>query len=92
MHEPSRIERMKHWMAEHAGVIGVALGVVPILLVVFLAQPTPAGTRFATAAAVTAAILAGSHIVRVHDVAEMHAAVVIADEIAKSSTLQPSLP
>jgi len=58
----------------------------------FLAQPTPAGTRFATAAAVTAAILAGSHIVRVHDVAEMHAAVVIADEIAKSSTLQPSVP
>jgi dihydropteroate synthase len=35
----------------------------------------------ATAAAVTAAILAGAHIVRVHDVAEMKPAVEVADQI-----------
>jgi dihydropteroate synthase len=57
----------------------------------FLAQPTPAGTQFATACAVTAAILAGAHIVRVHDVAEMHAVTVIADEVAKSAALLPSV-
>ena len=34
----------------------------------FLAQPTEKETEFATAAAVTAAILGGAHIVRVHDV------------------------
>jgi dihydropteroate synthase len=53
----------------------------------FLAQSTSEGTKFATAAAVTAAVLAGAHIVRVHDVAEMHSVVVIADEIAKSAAL-----
>jgi dihydropteroate synthase len=50
----------------------------------FLAQPDETATRFATAAAVTAAVLAGAHIVRVHDVAEMRAAVHIADEILKA--------
>jgi dihydropteroate synthase len=50
----------------------------------FLTQSTPMATQFATAAAVTAAILAGAHIVRVHEVAEMHAAALFADEIAKS--------
>lgn len=55
----------------------------------FLTQPTQSGTQFATACAVTAAILAGAHIVRVHDVAEMHALTVIADEVAKSATLMP---
>ena len=54
----------------------------------FLAQSTPSGTQFATAAAVTAAILGGAHIVRVHDVAEMRAVVQIADEVAKLSVLQ----
>ena len=54
----------------------------------FLAQSTPAGTQFATAAAVTAAVLGGAHIVRVHDVAEMRAVVQIADEVAKLSVLQ----
>ena len=58
----------------------------------FLAQLTPTGTQFATASAVAAAILAGAHIVRVHDVAEMHAVCVIADEIAKSAALLPSAP
>jgi dihydropteroate synthase len=57
----------------------------------FLAQPTPTGTQFATAGAVAAAILAGAHIVRVHDVAEMHAVAFIADEIAKSAALLPSV-
>ncbi len=57
----------------------------------FLTQPTPSGTQFATACAVTAAILAGAHIVRVHDVAEMHAVTVIADEVAKSAALVPAL-
>jgi dihydropteroate synthase len=51
----------------------------------FLAQPDETATRFATAAAVTASVLAGAHIVRVHDVAEMRAAVHIADEILKAS-------
>jgi dihydropteroate synthase len=53
----------------------------------FLAQPTPSATQFSTASAVAASILAGAHIVRVHDVPEMHAVAIIADEIAKSSTL-----
>jgi dihydropteroate synthase len=51
----------------------------------FLAQPTEAATRFATAAAVTAAILAGVHIVRVHDVPEMRVVANIADEILRNS-------
>jgi dihydropteroate synthase len=37
--------------------------------------------EYATAAAVTAAILAGAHIVRVHDVAEMKAVAHVADQI-----------
>jgi len=43
-----------------------------------------AETEFATAAAVTAAILNGAHMVRVHDVKAMRAVVAIADEIARS--------
>jgi dihydropteroate synthase len=50
----------------------------------FLTRETPDGTEFATAAAITAAILNGAHMVRVHDVKSMRAAVVVADEIAKS--------
>jgi dihydropteroate synthase len=50
----------------------------------FLDQGDETGTRFATAAAVTASILAGAHMVRVHDVAEMRAAIQIADEIARA--------
>jgi dihydropteroate synthase len=50
----------------------------------FLAHPTPEETRFATAAAVAAGILAGAHILRVHDVREMRAAADVADEIARS--------
>ncbi|MGH9613814.1 MAG: dihydropteroate synthase [Bryobacteraceae bacterium] len=47
----------------------------------FLAKQTEEETRFATAAAVTAAILDGAHLVRVHDVKEMKVAVQVADAI-----------
>ena len=50
----------------------------------FVALETPDETRFATAAAVTASILAGAHIVRVHDVREMRAAADMADEILRT--------
>ncbi len=49
----------------------------------FLDHPTERETLFATAAAVTAAILGGAHLVRVHDVAEMRAAADVADEILR---------
>jgi dihydropteroate synthase len=49
----------------------------------FLAHTTERETQFATAAAVTAAILAGAHMVRVHDVAEMRAAADVADQILR---------
>jgi dihydropteroate synthase len=48
----------------------------------FLARASTPETEFATAAAVAAAILHGAHIVRVHDVKAMRAAVEVADEIA----------
>ena len=51
----------------------------------FLAQATESETLFATAAAVTAAILNGAHMVRVHDVKEMKAAALIADEIVRAA-------
>ena len=47
----------------------------------FLAHQDPVETQFATAAAVTACILNGAHVVRVHDVREMRAAAALADEI-----------
>jgi dihydropteroate synthase len=49
----------------------------------FLAKQTEEETRFATAAAVTAAILGGAHVVRVHDVAEMRTVVEVADEVLR---------
>jgi dihydropteroate synthase len=49
----------------------------------FLAQQNEEQTRFATAAAVTACILAGAHVVRVHDVVEMRAAVQVADQVLR---------
>jgi dihydropteroate synthase len=49
----------------------------------FLSKATPAETEFASAAALTAAILNGAHIVRVHDVKMMKAVVEVADEIAR---------
>lgn len=50
----------------------------------FLKHATAEETKFATAAAVTAAILDGAHLVRVHDVREMRAAADVADEILLS--------
>jgi len=49
----------------------------------FLAQQTERDTQFASAAAVTAAILGGAHLVRVHDVAEMRVVVGVADAVAR---------
>jgi dihydropteroate synthase len=53
----------------------------------FLAHENPEDTRFATAAAVTACVLGGAHIVRVHDVREMRAATDMADEILRQNVL-----
>jgi len=50
----------------------------------FLTRENVEETKFATAAAVTASILGGAHIVRVHDVAEMRAAADVADEILRA--------
>jgi len=50
------------------------------------ATSAPAGDRLlGTAATVTASILGGAHIVRVHDVAEMVRVARVADSISKSS-------
>jgi dihydropteroate synthase len=49
----------------------------------FLAHANEEETRFATAAATTAAILNGAHIIRVHDVRQMRAAADVADEILR---------
>jgi dihydropteroate synthase len=46
-----------------------------------LENPSAGFLQCATAAAVTAAILGGAHIVRVHDVLEMKAAALVADQI-----------
>lgn len=51
----------------------------------FLKQGSARETEFATAAAVTAAILAGAHLVRVHDVLAMRAAVSVADAILRNA-------
>jgi dihydropteroate synthase len=50
----------------------------------FLAQADPEENRFGTAAAVTASILGGAHIVRVHDVRQMRAAADVADVILRA--------
>jgi dihydropteroate synthase len=49
----------------------------------FLAHATAEETRCATAAAVGIAVLNGAHIVRVHDVREMRAALDVADEVVR---------
>ena len=55
----------------------------------FLAQASETGTLYATAAAVTAAVLNGAHIVRVHDVKEMQTVVQVAEEIARAAAPKP---
>ena len=47
-----------------------------------LGERPPSGRVWATAAAVTASVLAGAHIVRVHDVREMADVVRVADVLA----------
>lgn len=49
----------------------------------FLAQQSEEQTVFATAAAVTACILAGAHMVRVHDVSQMRPVVEVADAVLR---------
>jgi dihydropteroate synthase len=54
----------------------------------FLSQTENASEAFlqcATAAAVTASILGGAHVVRVHDVVEMKAAALLADQVLNSA-------
>jgi dihydropteroate synthase len=50
----------------------------------FLARESQEGTEFATAAAVAACVLKGSHMVRVHDVKAMKPVVEVADEIVRA--------
>jgi len=50
----------------------------------FVAKESTDATEFATAAAVTAAILNGAHMVRVHDVRAMKAVAEVADEIIRA--------
>jgi dihydropteroate synthase len=52
----------------------------------FLARESQEGTEFATAAAVAACVLKGSHLVRVHDVKAMKPVVEVADEILRASS------
>jgi dihydropteroate synthase len=52
----------------------------------FLIRESTIETEFASAAAVTAAVLHGAHLVRVHDVKVMKAVVEVADEILRSAT------
>ncbi len=58
----------------------------------FLAQKEQVLTTFATAAAVTAAVLAGAHMVRVHDVREMRAACDLADELLRAAPQPRAAP
>ena len=57
----------------------------------FLSQITDIETEYATAAAVTAAILGGAHMVRVHNVKDMRTVVQIADQILSSGP-EPAEP
>ena len=56
----------------------------------FLARESTDATEFATAAAVTAAILNGAHMVRVHDVKAMKAVAEVADEIVRADAANAS--
>jgi len=51
----------------------------------FLARESEDETEFATAAAVTACVLHGAHLVRVHDVKAMKVVVEVADEILRAA-------
>jgi dihydropteroate synthase len=55
----------------------------------FLKQEDETLTEFATAAAVACCVLGGAHIVRVHDVKAMRAAVEVADAIRNAAPVEP---
>ena len=55
----------------------------------FLKQETERETEFATAAAVTASVLNGAHLVRVHDVEAMKAVVNVAEAIFRAGIVIP---
>ncbi|HEX3683347.1 MAG TPA: dihydropteroate synthase [Bryobacteraceae bacterium] len=54
----------------------------------FLRKEQPEATEFATAAAVTACILNGAHLVRVHDVKAMRSVVEVAEAIRHAATVE----
>jgi len=54
----------------------------------FLAKESTDQTEFATAAAVTASILHGAHLVRVHDVAAMKVVAEVADDILRAAIVR----
>jgi dihydropteroate synthase len=58
----------------------------------FLLASTEREAKFSTAAAVTAAVLSGAHMVRVHDVAEMKAVVAVADEVLRAIPVPGEAP
>src|ERR1700761_991411 len=58
----------------------------------FLRKEQPEATEFATAAAVTACILNGAQIVRVHDVKAMKSVIEVADTIRQATNLESELP
>lgn len=58
----------------------------------FLQQTTPEGLLMATAAAVTACVLNGAHIVRVHDVVAMMTVTQIADTVLRCAPEEPEPP
>jgi len=51
----------------------------------FLAQSSERQTEMATAAAVTAAILGGAHIVRIHDIEAIKPVAQVADAVVSAS-------
>jgi dihydropteroate synthase len=57
-----------------------------------IGQRTPAGREWATAAAVTASVLLGAHIVRVHRIAEMVDVIRVADRISAAAVVNSSVP
>lgn len=54
----------------------------------FLRKEQPEATEFATAAAATACILNGAHIIRVHDVKAMRSVIEVADAIREAATAE----
>ncbi len=86
-------KRAEHSLAVLAGLPRLAALGLPLLvgpsrksfLTAAIGDAPPASRRWATAAAVTAAVLGGAHIVRVHDVAEMVDVVRVADAVRRAA-------